>query len=126
MNKRKYSPNLGFTDPVYRMRNLLYSINGLIGGNLPIMTMKERERVRCYLFANSNEEDVHTVHWHGQTVLLNQMRTDTVHLGPMMNGSSGHDSWQRRDVALPLSRQRVPQRWNASPVYSNSSKKCLI
>ncbi len=84
MNKRKYSPNLRFTDPAFRTRNLLYSINGLVGGNLPFMSMKERERVRWYLFANSNEDDVHTIHWHGQTVLLNQMRTDTVHLGPMM------------------------------------------
>lgn len=84
MNKRKYSPNLKITDPVFRKQNVLYTINGLVEGNLPMMTMKKGERVRWYLFANSNEDDVHTPHWHGQTVLSNHMRTDIVHLEPMM------------------------------------------
>jgi hypothetical protein len=71
------------TDPVFREQNLLYSINGLIEGNLPMLTMKRGERVRWYLMSNSNEDDVHTVHWHGQTALFNHMRTDTVSLAPM-------------------------------------------
>ena len=71
------------TDPVFREQNLLYSINGLVEGNLPLLTMKRGERVRWYLMANSNEDDVHTVHWHGQTVLFNHMRTDTLALNPM-------------------------------------------
>jgi hypothetical protein len=37
----------------------------------------------CYLLANSNEDDVHAPHWHGQTLLSNSMRTDTVSLEPM-------------------------------------------
>jgi FtsP/CotA-like multicopper oxidase with cupredoxin domain len=48
------------------------------------MNTKKGERVRWYLFANSNEDDVHTPHWHGQTVVFNNMRTDMVHLEPMM------------------------------------------
>ncbi|HBZ68746.1 MAG TPA: copper oxidase [Deltaproteobacteria bacterium] len=84
MNGRKYTAGLRFTDPAFRQRYLLYSINGLIEGNLPMLTMKKGERVRWYLFANSNEDDVHTPHWHGQTVLFNNMRTDMVHLEPMM------------------------------------------
>jgi FtsP/CotA-like multicopper oxidase with cupredoxin domain len=94
-NKRKYSPEaalralgsaelLKFTDPILYKRYLFYSINGLIEGNLPMMAMKKGERVRWYLLANSNEEDVHTIHWHGQTVISNHMRTDMVSLGPMM------------------------------------------
>lgn len=94
-NKRRYSPDaafralggaeqLKFTDPVLRQRYLLYSINGLIEGNLPLLTMKKGERVRWYLLANSNEEDVHTAHWHGQTAISHHMRTDMVELGPMM------------------------------------------
>lgn len=71
------------TDRVFREQNVLYSINGLIEGNLPLLTMKRGERVRWYLLSNSNEDDVHTVHWHGQTVVFNHMRTDTVPLGPM-------------------------------------------
>ena len=84
MNKRKYSPNLKITDPLFRKMNVFYSINGLIEGNLSTVTMKQGERVRWYLFANSNEEDVHTPHWHGQTVICDHMRTDIVHLEPMM------------------------------------------
>lgn len=94
-NKRKYLPEaasrsldaaeqLKVTDPIFRKRYVLYSINGLIEGNLPVITMKKGERVRWYLLANSNEDDVHTVHWHGQTVISHHMRTDMVQLGPMM------------------------------------------
>jgi manganese oxidase len=71
------------TDRVFREQNVLYSINGLIEGNLPLLTMRRGERVRWYLLSNSNEDDVHAVHWHGQTVIFNHMRTDTVSLGPM-------------------------------------------
>jgi FtsP/CotA-like multicopper oxidase with cupredoxin domain len=82
-DKRRYPLNFNFADPVFRKLNLLYSINGLVEGNLPVMTMKKGERVRWYLLASSNEDDVHGVHWHGQTVISNHMRTDVVSLGPM-------------------------------------------
>lgn len=81
--KAKSSLPMRVTDPVFREQHLLYSINGLIEGNLPLLTMKRGERVRWYLMSNSNEDDVHTVHWHGQTVLSNHMRTDTLPLAPM-------------------------------------------
>lgn len=84
MNRRKYTQGLRFTDPAFRQRYLLYSMNGFIEGNLPMLTMKQGERVRWYVFANSNEDDVHTPHWHGQTVIFDHMRTDMVHLEPMM------------------------------------------
>jgi len=82
-DKRRYPPNVNVDDPIFRKLNLWYTINGLIRGNLPMMTMKKGERVRWYLLANSNEDDVHAVHWHGQTVISNHMRTDVVNLGPM-------------------------------------------
>jgi FtsP/CotA-like multicopper oxidase with cupredoxin domain len=75
--------DLKFTDPGFRKPYLMYSINGLIEGNLPMLTMKKGERVRWYLLSNSNEDDVHSAHWHGQTVVSNGMRSDTVPLGPM-------------------------------------------
>jgi FtsP/CotA-like multicopper oxidase with cupredoxin domain len=84
MNHRQYTPGLRFTDPAFRQQYLLYTMNGFIEGNLPVMTMKKGDRVRWYLFANSNEDDVHTPHWHGQTVISSGMRTDMVHLEPMM------------------------------------------
>lgn len=79
----KKSADQKITDPFFRKLNLLYTINGLIEGNLPMMLMRKGERVRWYLFANGNEDDVHTPHWHGQTILIDHMRTDIVHLGPM-------------------------------------------
>ncbi len=84
MGQRKYAPGLRLKDPAFRLHFLFYSLNGLIEGNLPMMTMKKGERVRWYLLANSNEDDVHTPHWHGQTVMFNGMRADMVHLEPMM------------------------------------------
>ena len=52
-------------------------------GNLPMLTAKKGERVRWYMFANGNADDVHTPHWHGQTVLFNHMHADTFPLTPM-------------------------------------------
>jgi multicopper oxidase len=77
------SVRLKATNPLLREQNLLYSINGYIEGNLPLLTMRKGERVRWYLLSNSNEDDVHMAHWHGNTVVWNNMRMDTLFLGPM-------------------------------------------
>jgi len=74
---------LKVADPFVREKNLLYSINGFIEGNLPLLTMKRGEKIRWYLLSNSNEDDVHMAHWHGNTVVWNKMRMDSVFLGPM-------------------------------------------
>lgn len=53
-----------------------------------MLTMRQGERVRWYVFTNPNEEDawdIHTVHWHGQTAVVNHMRTDMVMLTPMVS-----------------------------------------
>ena len=71
------------SDPLLREQNLLYSINGFIEGNLPLLSMKKGEHVRWYLLSNGNEDDVHIAHWHGNTVTWNKMRMDSVSLGPM-------------------------------------------
>lgn len=60
-----------------------YTLNGYSKGTMPVLTMKKGERVRWYLLANSNEDDVHAPHWHGQTVTYMGMHTDTLALGPM-------------------------------------------
>ncbi len=62
---------------------LIYSINGFIEGNMPMLNMRKGERVRWYFIANGNADDVHTPHWHNETVLANHMRTDTIQLTPM-------------------------------------------
>ncbi len=77
------SARLRVADPMLREQNLLYSINGYIEGNLPLLTMRRGEHVRWYLLANGNEDDVHMAHWHGNNVVWNSMRMDTLFLGPM-------------------------------------------
>jgi FtsP/CotA-like multicopper oxidase with cupredoxin domain len=70
-------------DPNFLKTLEYYSMNGYTNGTMPLLTMKKGERVRWYLMANSNEDDVHAPHWHGQTVLFSGMRTDTLNMGPM-------------------------------------------
>jgi manganese oxidase len=62
--------------------NLMHSINGYVYGNLPGLTMRKGERVRWYVMAMGTEVDLHTPHWHGNTVLSGGMRTDVVSLLP--------------------------------------------
>ena len=47
------------------------------------MTVKRGQRVRWYVMAQGTEVDLHTPHWHGNTVVANGMRTDVVNLLPM-------------------------------------------
>jgi FtsP/CotA-like multicopper oxidase with cupredoxin domain len=69
-------------DPEFIESNLMHSVNGYVYGNLPGLTMKKGERVRWYLLSIGTEVDLHTPHWHGQTVLMMGMRTDMVELLP--------------------------------------------
>jgi FtsP/CotA-like multicopper oxidase with cupredoxin domain len=64
--------------------NLMHSINGYVYGNEPLeaLTMKKGERVRWYLMGMGTEVDLHTPHWHGNTVTALGMRTDVVNLLP--------------------------------------------
>jgi manganese oxidase len=82
VHDQKY-PSHTITSPDFSKALEYYTINGFIDGTLPGLTMNKGERVRWYLMANSNEDDVHAPHWHGATVLSMGMRTDTLNLGPM-------------------------------------------
>ncbi len=64
--------------------NLMHSINGFVFGNLPVedLTMYVGEHVRWYLLGMGTEVDLHTPHWHGNTVLWAGMRTDIIELLP--------------------------------------------
>ena len=62
--------------------NRFHSINGFVFGNLPLMRMKLGERVRWYLVALGDDTDLHTPHWHGNTVLHEGRRTDVIELLP--------------------------------------------
>ena len=61
---------------------LFYAINGFIFGNLPGLTMKQGEKVRWYLLGMGNEIDLHTPHWHGETVSEGGRNTDVIELLP--------------------------------------------
>ena len=62
--------------------NLMHSINGYVFGNVPGLTMHKGDRVRWYVMAMGTEVDLHTPHWHGNTVISAGMRTDVVPLLP--------------------------------------------
>ena len=52
--------------------NLKHSINGLFFGNLRGLTMAKGDRVRWYVSALGSETDLHTPHWHGAKLQLDQ------------------------------------------------------
>ncbi len=65
-------------------------INGYLFGNgpdgtterSPAMRIRLGERVRWYVFALGGEDDLHTPHWHGNTVRVGGRRTDVLELLP--------------------------------------------
>ena len=69
-------------DDAFIESNLMHSINGYVFGNLPGLVMDRFERVRWYLLGMGTEVDLHTPHWHGQTVVVMGMRTDIAELLP--------------------------------------------
>jgi manganese oxidase len=64
--------------------NLMHSINGFVYGNGPVPVMHSGQRVRWYTFTLGTEVDLHTPHWHGNTVTTNGMRSDMIQLLPGM------------------------------------------
>ncbi|HEU0304375.1 MAG TPA: multicopper oxidase domain-containing protein [Gaiellaceae bacterium] len=69
-------------DEEFMESNLMHSINGYVFGNLPLLTMEQGERVRWYLLGMGTEVDLHTPHWHGQTIVWAGMRSDIIELLP--------------------------------------------
>ena len=64
--------------------NLMHSVNGFVYGNGPVPVMKVGQRVRWYTYTLGTEVDLHTPHWHGNTVTTNGMRSDMIQLLPGM------------------------------------------
>jgi manganese oxidase len=69
-------------DADFQESNKMHSINGFVYSNGPLITMRQGQHVRWYVMSMGNEVDLHTPHWHGNTVIANGMRTDTVSLLP--------------------------------------------
>jgi FtsP/CotA-like multicopper oxidase with cupredoxin domain len=69
-------------DDEFQESNLMHAINGYVFGNGPLITVRKGERVRWYVMSMGTEVDLHTPHWHGNTVTVNGMRMDVVSLLP--------------------------------------------
>jgi len=69
-------------DLEFRESNSKHAINGMLYGNLQGLSMRRGERVRWYVIGLGNENDIHTVHWHGGTALRHGSRVDTVEVFP--------------------------------------------
>ena len=65
------------------------------------------------------EVDLHTPHWHGNTVTVNGMRMDVVSLLPGDDGRRRHGPRRPRHLALPLPRQRPHPRRDADALRSD-------
>ncbi len=71
-------------DGDFQESNLMHSINGYVFGNLPGLVMSANTHIRWYVIGMGTEVDLHTPHWHGNTLLtMDGMRTDMVELLPM-------------------------------------------
>ncbi len=69
--------------PTFGGANNLFTINGYVFGNMPLIDVRRGERTRWYVMSTMSDFDFHAPHWHGETVTVNGMRTDTLQLGPM-------------------------------------------
>ncbi len=70
----------GFAETNYK-----FSINGYLYGDGPLMTVTQGQRVRWYLLDKGDVGalNFHTPHWHGNTVLFQGTRRDTIFLLPL-------------------------------------------
>jgi FtsP/CotA-like multicopper oxidase with cupredoxin domain len=83
LNPHHVKPNPVAILNEYQLQNEMYNINGYVYGNGPMPVMHVGEHVRWYVMATMSDFDFHTPHWHGNTVLVNGMRTDILQLFPM-------------------------------------------
>ena len=60
----------------------MMSINGYLFGNLTGLDIHQGETVRWYVLGMGDERDLHTAHWHGETVEWNGRHTDVIELLP--------------------------------------------
>jgi manganese oxidase len=84
-NVDEHAGDPGSVDPddeEFQESNLMHGINGYVYGNQPMMEARPGEKVRWYMMGMGTEVDLHTPHWHGQTVHSMGMRTDVLELLP--------------------------------------------
>ncbi|KAJ0004534.1 hypothetical protein NQD34_010748 [Periophthalmus magnuspinnatus] len=62
--------------------NLMHAINGYMFGNLPTIDLCQHRTVAWHLFGMGNENDIHSVFFHGNTIMDRGHRTDVLSLFP--------------------------------------------
>lgn len=81
-NIAQFAPDADPEDEEFGESNLMHSINGNVYGNLAGLEMHRGQHVRWYVMGMGTEVDLHTPHFHGNTVLLNGSRTDVLAVFP--------------------------------------------
>lgn len=81
-NVKAFAPAAKLDDEEFQESNLMHGMNGYVYGNLPGLVMKEGEKVRWYQIGLGTEVDLHTPHWHGNTLLDDGRRVDVLNLLP--------------------------------------------
>ncbi|HKP59216.1 MAG TPA: multicopper oxidase domain-containing protein [Polyangiales bacterium] len=81
-NLANLAPEADPEDEDFEESNLMHCVNGYVYANGPHVRMTQGERVRWHLVTLGTEVDLHTPHWHGNTVLSQGHRTDVVELLP--------------------------------------------
>jgi hephaestin len=70
-------------DDEFHESNLMHEINGYVYGNGPHVSLTAGQHVRWYLIGMGTEVDLHTPHWHGNTLTTPMgMRMDMTELLP--------------------------------------------
>ena len=70
-------------DEDFQESNQMHVINGYVFGNGGLsLNMNRGQRVRWYLMGMGTEVDLHSPHWHGNTVLIDGHRQDVTELLP--------------------------------------------
>ncbi|XP_038205892.1 LOW QUALITY PROTEIN: coagulation factor V [Arvicola amphibius] len=72
--------------PEVKNSHEFYAINGMIY-NLPGLIMYEQEWVRLHLLNMGGSQDIHVVHFHGQTLLDNSTKQHQLGVWPLLPGS---------------------------------------
>lgn len=104
-------------DDEFGESNLMHSINGYVYGSQPGLTMRKGEHVRWYLMGMGTEVDLHTPHWHGNTVTADGDAHRRRVAPARRHGRRRHGARRRRHVAVPLPRHRSHPRRDAGPLH---------
>ncbi|ERE72503.1 coagulation factor V [Cricetulus griseus] len=82
----KFKRSWRIESPEVKNSHKFYAINGMIY-NLPGLRMYEQEWVRLHLLNMGGSQDIHVVHFHGQTLLDNSTKQHQLGVWPLLPGS---------------------------------------